>query len=428
MSIRSAMSAGMTGLHAHSTSITVTGDNVANINTVGYRGSRAIFEDLLTRKITGIGQLTGTRLATIDKIFRQAAITPSSRATDMAINGRGFFCLKGNHDGLDGSFYSRAGAFNVDNEGYLVNPQGLNLQGYMADTDGNIATNLSDIKLGPEDLPPAATSEINVSTNLDATEQTVVAAFDPADPQATSNYSTSITVMDSVGNQHEVTMYFRKSGTNTWEWHALTEGAEVAGGVPGVPEEIGTGSLVFTADGLLDQENITLNSVDFVGAAAGQTISYDFGESITTDGGDGLSATTAFAAPSVVKMISQNGFSAGELVDVAVDGGGAIMGVYSNGQRRTLAQVAVADFLNQQGLERIGGTLFIDTIDTGEALIGLARTGGRGGIRGQSLEQSNVDLAEEFVSLISAQRGYQASGKTITTSDELFVETINLKR
>ena len=428
MSIRSAMSAGMTGLNAHSTSITVTGDNVANINTIGYRASRTLFEDLLTRKIVGIGQLTGTRLATIDKIFRQAAIVPSPRATDMALNGRGFFAVQGNHDGLEGTFYTRAGALHVDNEGYLVNPQGLKLLGYTADSNGTIGSTAEPVKLGPEDLPPKATEEILFSTNLDATSAVLPGTFDLNDPQGTSNYSTSITVIDSVGNQHEVTTYFRKTGTNTWEWHALCDGEEILGGVPGTPSEIGAGSLVFTADGLLDSEATTVNSADFIGAAAGQTINFDFGESITTDGGDGLAATTAFASASVVKLISQDGFSSGELVDVAVTGDGTILGVYSNGQRRSLASVAVADFLNQQGLERIGGTLFIDTIDSGEALLGLARTGGRGGIRGQSLEQSNVDLSEEFVNLIQAQRGYQASGKTITTADELFVETINLKR
>jgi flagellar hook protein FlgE len=426
MGLSNALYAGLTGLSANSQSIAVTSDNISNSNTVGYRGSRTSFEDLLTRSVLGVGELgSGVRLAKIEKLFSQGAIIGSARSTDMAINGRGFFVVNGQFDGVEGSFYTRAGNFAPDREGFLVNNDGLRVQGYVADEDGNLSSVPGDIRAA-QSVPPSPTEDITIHVNLDSRDEVPVQTFDPTDPAGTSSHSTTVTVYDSLGEPRLVTVYYTRTGPQSWDWNAVADGEDLAGGLTG-PQVVANGSLTFDTQGRLVDENTVNNTVDFQNAAPGQVLNFDFGDSINTDGGDG-SGSSAFAEAFDVSFLDQDGYGTGELVDMQVTEDGTIQAEYSNGEIRTVARVALASFQSPVGLRRAGGTMFRQTLESGDATIGFANTGGRGAIFGGALEQSNVDISTEFVNLINDQRAFQAATRTITTADELLAETINLKR
>jgi flagellar hook protein FlgE len=208
----------------------------------------------------------------------------------------------------------------------------------------------------------------------------------------------------------------------------MVDGGELAGGTAGVPTEGATGTVTFTTDGALDTETPGASSWDFIGATAAQAIAFDFGTSITGDGGTGLDASTQFGSPSTTNGLAQDGFEAGTVAGVGVESDGSVHGVFSNGQRRVLGQVAVADFASVDGLSRAGQGLWLATNESGEALVGTAESGGRGAVVAGALEQSNVDLGREFVNLISYQRGFQANSRVVTTANEVYGELVNLKR
>ncbi|MBM4363095.1 MAG: flagellar hook-basal body complex protein, partial [Deltaproteobacteria bacterium] len=255
-------------------------------------------------------------------------------------------------------------------------------------------------------------------------------AWDINDPTNTSNAPpTSMTVYDSLGQQRTVDIYFRKTAANAWEYHAVVDGGELTGGTAGQNTEIGSGTLTFTPDGALDIEGVTTAiSANFVGATAGQAITVDFGTSIT-EGGAGTTGSTQYAtARTAVTAQSQDGYASGEFSGVAIDGTGTVMGMYTNGQKLAIGQIAVAKFRSNDGLGRAGQGLWIETRDSGTAALGAASTGGRASVSSAMLESSNVDLAEEFVGLIQHQRSYSANSKTITTADEMLQELINIKR
>lgn len=424
MGLTGTMYTGLSGLFATSDSIGVTSDNIANINTIGFRGSRAQFEDVLSRSIVGVGELGGgVRISKIEKLFSQGAIVGSSRNTDMAINGGGFFMVRGQVGDLEGSFYSRAGQFATDAEGFLVNPDGLRVQGYPANGTGRIDAIVSDLRIPTDSISPTPTTELIINANLNNDPSIALGAPNPADLPGTSDFSTPIRVYDSVGQAHDAVVFFTKTGNNSWQWTARVDPSEVSN-ADGI---IASGALTFDANGNLDTETTLTNSADFIGAQPGQVLNFDFGDSITTDGGTG-GGTTHFAADHSVSSQTQNGYPAGEFVDTSVAPDGTITSRYDNGQLRVVGRVALADFKSPNGLERVGGTLFAATQDSGDASVGYAGAGGRGEIVGSALEQSNVDLSEEFVKLITDQRAYQATSRTITTADELLAETVNLKR
>ncbi len=426
MSLNSAMWAGLSGLKATATSLSVTGDNIANVNTVGFRGSRAQFEDMLTRSIVGVGQVgPGTRISTIQKMFQQGSVVGTSSATDMAISGRGFFVVRGNHNGRDGQFFTRAGNFSVDQEGYLVNPQGLRLQGYSAGEDGRVGTTLGDLRGAPPSLSPRATDRVRVEVNFSAYTAgehpdiqglpVLTAPFDPANPVEGEFFSTGMTVYDSLGKAHPVTVYFTRTGERTFEFHAVVDSDRLSNPAGTGPVVFTSGQLDFDADGQVTQFTQTPNAVEFRGADQ-QTVEFDF---------DGSTLT---GTPSAVNLQQSNGYTAGNFADLRIDPEGTITAVYSNGHARVAGRVALADFRAQEELERVGGTLFLETRDSGEAFIGFANAGGRGQLVAQALEQSNTDISTEFVRLITDQRAYQATTRVITTSDEMMIETLNIKR
>jgi flagellar hook protein FlgE len=256
-------------------------------------------------------------------------------------------------------------------------------------------------------------------------------------PTTTSTFSTAMTVFDSLGIGHVLTTYFTKIGANTWNWNQVTGSSEVnvaSGFSSGSNAIVSSGTITFTTSGALDREATIIyrnsggTGIDFLGAATGQTIAVNFGSSVTTDGGTGLDGTTQFGSTSALVNQTQNGYASGSLQSVSVATDGTISGRFSNGQVRTLAQVALARFNNAQGLVKLGKNLVAEAGDSGSPIIGKPDSSGLGRVLSSSLELSNVDLGEEFINLINAQRGFQANARVITTADELLGELVNLKR
>lgn len=426
-----AMFSGVSGLRAESEAIGVVGDNIANVNTVGFKSQRAIFQDVLGHSIlAGTSSAlpgSGVRVGEVQQLFTQGSITNTGVSTDVALNGDGFLVVAGTVDGITSNFYTRAGQLTIDNDGFLVNQQSLNVQGYRANPDGTLQASVSDLQVPTASLAPFATSEITITTNLDSRDP--VLTFDILDPDGTSNGSTSITVFDSLGTARTLDIYFNNVGGNLYSYNVVADGAELAGGTAGTHTLISTGTLQFTSDGALDTATTPALDVSFAGGAtANQAIELNFGEDITNDGSTGLSGTTQFASVTAVSSQSQNGYASGEFSGLAIDGTGLVQGLYTNGQKITIGQLAVAKFRSNDGLGRAGQNLWIETRDSGTAALGAAGAGGRASVTAGALESSNVDLGEEFVGLIQHQRSFSANSRTITTADEMLQELINIKR
>jgi flagellar hook protein FlgE len=345
MSILRTLNTGATGLSANGEALGVVSDNIANANTIGFKRSRADFQDMVASagksELVQIG--AGSRLGAVEQMWKQGALLSTESATDLALSGDGFFVVNGTASGVTGNFFSRAGQFHLDKNGFVVNTDDLKLQGYPADTRGQILGTLTDLRIGPTALPATSTAGVRLGVNVDANSTIPANAFDPTNPAATSNFPSSVTVYDSLGNGHQITTYFNKTGTNDWEWHSVVDGSEITGGTAGVPFEGANGTLAFTTDGALQTETTNASTWDFMGATAGQAISFDFGTAID-DGGTGLDGTTNFAAPSTTNAATQDGYAAGSVTGINVAATGVITGVFTNGQRRVLGQVAVAAF------------------------------------------------------------------------------------
>jgi flagellar hook protein FlgE len=431
MSLISSLYTGATGLEANSTDLSVIGDNIANANTIGFKASRAAFQDAMSQQMLGAGTATsqmglGAQLESIQKIITQGALTNTGLATDLAIDGNGYFVVSGAHNGSNGTFYTRAGQFTIDNSGTLVNLEGLDVQGYTASTTGVLGTTPGDLKIGDSMAPAVATTTITAKMNLDQAAVVPALPFDPLNPVTTSNASTSVTVYDTLGAGHQVDLYFAKTAAGAWDWHALTDGAGVAGGVAGTASEIANGTATFGLSGELTAMT-TVSNFTPANAVSPQPLTFNFGDP-TGAGGTGLLGITQFDGKSVATAVSQDGGAAGSLAHISIDKDGKINGTFTNGQSRVLGQVATALVKAPDMMDRVGGNLFATTPASGQATLGGAGLGGRGGIVAGALEQSNVDLANEFVRMIAAQRGYQANGKTITTADSLLQELMQIKR
>jgi flagellar hook protein FlgE len=426
MTITNSLYIGISGLQAHGDAISVVGDNIANASTVGYKRDRASFSDMLGGELDSQRLGGGVRLAGTQTLWDQGAVTQTGNPLDLAIRGGGLFMVKGNHGGQTGQYYTRDGRFHLDAQGYVVNPGGLRLQGFGIDTTGTRALTPGDLPLGTRQSPPVATTKAAMSLNLDA-NAAVPAPWDPANPNTTSNYATSATVYDSLGAPHHVEAFFRSQGGGAWEYHAMVDGGELTGGTKGTLTEIASGTLGFNSSGALQQQAVTASSADFLNATPAQVIAFNFGDDIAS-GGTGLAGTTQFAAASSVNGLDIDGRSAGKLTDIVISDDGKIRGVFDNGDKIELAQVALADFANEQGLERSGDGLVVETAASGKPLIDVPGTGARGSVSSGALESSNVDLGNELVTLIAYQRAFQANAKTVTTADEMMNDVNNLKR
>ncbi len=265
-----------------------------------------------------------------------------------------------------------------------------------------------------------------MNLNLDSRDN--VKVFDPKNPDKTSNFNTSVTVYDSVGTARLVTTYFNKQVDGTWQYHGMVDGAEAANGVPGEMVEMSNGTLKFDQKGILQEETQGLNSFNFnKGAIANQQIAFNFGESVK-EGGTGLDAATQFGSKSSVNRHSQDGSSAATLASMSFNDQGVLTAVYDNGKSVDLGQVAIAKFENNEGLFKTGKNLFKETRKSGQAAVGKPGADGRGDVLSKSIEQSNVDIANEFVNLMGAQRNFQANTRTITTADQMLQEVLNIKR
>jgi flagellar hook protein FlgE len=414
MGITSALYSGVSGLNTNSQAMSVIGNNLANTNTLGFKGARTVFSDLLSSNISGSGGASqvgrGVNVSKVDNIFSQGTFEATATNTDVAIEGEGFFMLK--EPGNETIFYSRAGAFRFNDEGFLVNPEGFHVLGKPFDVNGDlIPGDPTDIQVQNTGLVPAnVTTELALNTNLDASEITPLLPFDATDP-ATFNYSASTTTYDTLGNSHLVTLYFVKDPVvNTWDWHWSAEDSlgGALGGAGAVP-------ITFDTDGLL------------IGGGAGVIPAIDWLNGSAPTAIDVTFDTTQFNSESTVISQDQNGFGAGNLTNIGVNEEGIVIATYSNGEQVKVSQLTLAKFNNPGGLEMVGSNMYIGTDASGAARSGLPGPE-LGKIFTNSLEQSNVDMGQEFVRMITTQRGFQANSKIITTVDELLGELINLKR
>lgn len=405
-------SAGLSGLNANASALGVIGNNLANINTVGFKASTVTFMDLVSQNVSGssanpmqvgLGVVTGS----ISPVFSQGTIENSREATNVAIQGDGFFVVGGENDRA----YTRAGAFTFDDDGRLVTPDGRPVQGYTAlDAAGNIDTTqpLSDIVLPPGVLrAPVATTEFSAITNFNA------------DAAVGDSFNTTIQVYDALGEAHVLTMTSTKTAAGSWSYQITSPDGALGAGA--------TGTVTFNGDGTLASVNGGLAPVSIAvpawpNGAAASSLAWNI------MGPNGQPNLTGFNSPSGSSSISQNGSPAGMIDEISITADGRIIASMGAGQTVTVARLALANFNNPKGLVKIGSNCYESSQAAGLPNIGVPGAGGRGTLIGSALEGSNVDIAQEFTQMILAQRGYQANSKTITTSDEILVETLNLKR
>lgn len=426
MGILRSFNIGVSGLSASGQGMGVISDNIANAGTFGFKASRAEFQDVLATSLNGIDggdQFgAGTKLSHIKSIFEQGDISRTNSITDLAISGNGFFRL----DTPFGPGYTRDGSMHFDKEGNLINGDGYRVQGFTADENGEITNRLGDIKLGQTTIPATPTQKVKMNMNIDSRAE--IKQFDPLKPEDTSNFSNSIVVYDNVGTERLVTLYYNKTADNTWTYRAMVDGKDAAGGEPGKMTEMATGTLVFNNKGLLQSETEGSNAFNFnAGAAPGQKIEFDFGKSIT-EGGDGLDASTQYGSDSAIARHSQNGSSAATLASMSFNDDGKLTAVYDNGQTRQIAQVAIAKFDNNEGLFKVGKNMFKESLKSGQAAVGKPGESGRGELLSKSIELSSVDIANEFVQLMNAQRNFSANAKSLQTADQMLQEVLNIKR
>ncbi|MFZ5851503.1 MAG: flagellar hook protein FlgE [Actinomycetota bacterium] len=390
---------GISGLRSHQTMMDVTGNNIANVNTAGYKTSQTVFQDTLSQMLKAAGAPQGvnggtnpaqvglgSRLGSINMNFSQGAAQTTGRNTDLMVQGDGFFVVRNGGEDL----YTRAGAFSFDSDGRLVTQDGAVVQGWTA-VRGVVNTNATpgDLRLPIGTLlPPTATAASTVGGNL------------PGDAAVGTVVTSSITTYDPQGAQHPVSYRFSKTAADTWSLTMSENGTT-----------LGTATLTFDAGGKL---------------TSAPTVTYpaSYGGTVTVD----LTGVTQYAGSSTVAVLSQDGSAMGSLQAFTISPDGTLVGVFSNGLKQTLGQVALATFNNPPGLERVGGSDYRTTVNSGTAQLGVAGSGGRGTLLAGALEMSNVDLAQEFTNLIVAQRGFQANSRVITTSDQLLQDLVNLKR
>ena len=439
MPISQSLYTGITGLSINSDGMSVVANNIANANSKGFKKDRAEFEDLLSVDLSpgaGSAQIgRGGRLKDVRTMHTQGSLAVTDNLTDLAVQGMGFFVVsnpKTETMESAGKFYTRIGSFVFDKDGYLADGAGGRVQGYLADPEGNIATRLTDVRVETNIIPPNRTNEVKLDLNLDSRSKVLQEPFDVNKAEQTSNFSNTITVYDSQGAAHQMTVFFRRledADGISWKWHAAVDGSEILDSNGSKMVEIGTGLVKFDPNGNLMEEIQDEFEVNFAGGAApGQKINIDFGTNMKSEGGNGVGGSKSIASKSVSNMHSQNGYEAGNIKSLRIDLDGTLVGVFTNGIVRPLGALALATFENQDGLMKAGHNHFYATTESGPAKIGMAQTGSRGSVYASSLEESNVDLAQEFVNMIMTQRGFQANSRSITTTDSMYEEVINLKR
>ena len=404
----SSFSIALSGLTAASTDLDVVSNNIANANTVGFKGSRAEFADVYAAGAVNLNQSSvgeGTRVDSTAQQFTQGGITTTSANLDLAISGDGFFTLQD----ASGTVYSRNGQFLPDKNGNVVNATGQALQVYPPLPNGGFNTGTTtDLNLEAAQSAPNATTTGNIILNLPANSAVPTAApFNPANPD-TYTESTSTTVYDSLGNASPATFYFSQTATpNQWTVNMTVNGTLV--GAPQTLTYSNTGAVTAPVGGAL-----AFNGYAPTDGAAGMNMSFNFGKSTQYGGGFGVTS------------IIQDGYSTGQLSTVSIDAGGIVSAVYTNGRTTQLGQLAMANFPNPQGLKQLGDTNWAQTFQSGTVVQGTAGAAGFGSIQSGALESSNVDLTTELVNMITAQRAFQANAQSITTANQLSQTVINI--
>ncbi len=533
MAILTSLYTGISGLNSNGAALSVIGDNIANMNTTGFKAAKANFGDVLSSTFSGgsgasqIGR--GSFLSSVSPQFSQGSFETTANGLDLAVDGSGFLIVQA----ADGTRnYTRAGSMRLDRDGFIVNPEGLSLLGYQFDATGASTGVIDTLNIASLSSSPSTTGNIRITANLDSrsggnsiivdtTNNTIIfndgatrtatltpgtytadqlateittqmeaanggtdtytvsfdsdtqrftivndtgntnsidiewenagttatailgftsldhpaiavaasttsdeavplyqPAFDVANPSNTSNFSSSITVYDSLGNAHQVTVYFRKDSVsstgNQWEWFAVIPASEATSGINTIGSQ---GTINFSSSGAYAGMTTSTPSFDFIGGAAqGQAINMD------------LTALTQYGSTSATVFQNQDGFGSGALQSVSISSNGIITGVFTNGQTRGVGQIALAKFVAPEGLTKQGNNLFTESYDSGPPVIGEPESAGQGSVLSSTLELSNVDLANEFVGMISAQRGFQANSRVVTATDEIMQELVNMTR
>ncbi len=399
----------LSGLNAAQADLTVTANNIANTSTAGFKGSRAEFAELFSVSPQGVSSNAignGVRVSNVAQQFTQGNIDFTDNSLDLALSGQGFFIL---NDG-GALAYTRAGAFQVDNQGYIVNARQQRLQAYPAAANGQFNTGaLQDIQLVTSESAPSATTNVDVTLNLPGNASPpTVGVFDPANSNSYNN-ATSLTTYDSLGAAHTATMYFTKTADpNEWTTQLYVDGTAVGTAQP--LEYNDQGALVVPANGEIDFGPYT----PATGAAA-MDMTLNFAD------------TTQYGGTFTVNAITQDGYTTGRLIGMDIDSTGVVQARFTNGRSLALGQVALANFSNPQGLQQLGDTNWAETFGSGQALRGQAGNSGFGLVQSGALEASNVDITEQLVNMITAQRNFQANAQMISTADAITQTIINIR-
>jgi flagellar hook protein FlgE len=413
---------GLSGLSGAQRALDTISNNVANASTVGFKLAQAQFADVYAASLqasAGIQIGIGTNIAEVAQQFTQGNITVTNNPLDVGINGRGFFRLSNN--GLIS--YTRNGQFTIDREGYIVNSDGLRLTGYLADANGVITpSSPGDILIDTADIDPQSTTAAALGMNLDSREVSPIGLtnWTPAFLASGAlpspdmyNSSTSLTSYDTLGNPHILTLYFVKlAAPGQWDLYVQMDTASAAN-----PIQPASGSPTFQFDvngQLTSGMPLSLTFPISTGAATPLSFTADF------------TGSTQFGAAFGVNRLFQDGFASGRLSGLAIGSDGVITGRYTNGESRDLAQIVLTNFANPNGLLSLGGNQWAETSDSGAPLVGSPNSGSLGTLQSAAVEESNVDLTQELVNLITQQRNYQANARSIRTQDEILQTLVNL--
>ncbi|MFD0739009.1 flagellar hook protein FlgE [Lysobacter koreensis] len=400
----------LSGMNAASADLNVTSHNIANANTTGFKQSRAEFGDVFAVAGSGLSRNAigaGVRLEKVAQQFSQGNVDFTGKSLDMALSGQGFFTLSGN----GATVYSRAGNFGADRDGFVVNPAGQRLQVFQPNAGGNgfDTGRMGDLRLATGDSPPRATAQVSVGTNLPGNASApTLSPFDANDP-STYNHTTSLTAYDSLGAAHTQSMYFIKTANpNEWQVQTQIDGTDV--GTPQTLQYSATGQLTTPAGG-----SVALPAYIPATGAAPMTIALDVGTSTQYGNAFGVSA------------LVQDGYATGRLTGIEVSSEGIVNARYTNGVSTPLGQVALTTFANPQGMQPLGDNAWAETADSGQARRGAAGSSEFGLVQGGALEASNVDLTEQLVNMITAQRNFQANAQMISTQDQITQTVINIR-
>ena len=420
---------GLSGLNATSKNLSVIGNNIANANTYGAKASKAVFSDLYANAVSGASGATpgiGVIVSSVTQRFSPGNVTTTDNSMDLAINGNGFFQL----DAAGTSVFSRNGQFQVDKTGNIVNGAGQKLQGYAAAADGNIIpSTVQALQLPTAGVAPLASAKVKLDMNLDSRAKVTLPAATPlitfSDP-TTYNNATSLTVYDAKGQDVALTYYFQKTGGDTWNVFGTANGKPLlddVGDGTGNPLPSVSG-MTFAANGSTLTAPIGTVAIDVPAAP----LSNGGGNSLPIPGVKlDLTGATQFGSNFAITSLKQNGFAPGQITGINIDKSGVIRAQYSNGQSKAAGQLVLARFPNPQGLQPLGGNTWAGGAASGDAIVGAAGQGNFGVVQSGALEESNVDLTNELVAMITAQRSYQANAQTIKTEDQMLQTLVNLR-